>query len=281
MNTSEESFLIKITGQDYHFEQKIDSLQRSKIVSFLNIPSQPSITPVEVYDENLPVVVSSNNTSSYSPSEYLLQKNATTNPQKIAVFLMYVEDVLFQASAGKEQIKDLFEKSKQNMPTNFTRDFDQAIRFGWISGASDGGKYYLTVTGRSAIEKGFSVIDNKNRRTVNHKNVKKKVKTEIREEIEKLDVNNSQNLKEYWKLNKGDKILWLLTVADNQGITDVNFKELSRLATKKHDNILAKSITALLSSHEKNNRVVSPLVGNVRKLKILKLGIDYITNNAG
>ncbi len=273
---NEEKFLIKITGDNFHFEQQINELQKAKIVSFLVLPS--NILPVEeVVDQNLPVSkITSNvtpNNSTISLREYLLKIDPVTNAQKIVVFTMYLEDVELLQTVSKEQIKDLFVQAKEPLPQNFTRDFDSAIKLTWISSSKEENEYYLTTIGREAIMSKFKDVGT---RTNIRKNGKghKKSSLPIREQIENFDFSNIDT---YWKLHsKGDKILWLVVQASVQGINDLNLREISRLAEKIHDNLPMKNIYALIAVHEKKSRASLGLVNNNRILRPLKPGLDYI-----
>lgn len=279
---TDNSYTIKILKEGFTFEQQIDELQKAKIITFLNIPSVTTplegavaspITVTSPTEESvqIPSKASSGN-SVVSPREYILQKKPISNSQKIATFFLYLEEAFLLPSVDKDQVKELFVTARESMPQNFSRDFDSAIRSGWISPANEQGKYYLTTTGRQVIENGFKEII----KNISHKSSKggKKVILSIRSEVEGLDLSNTER---YWALkSKGDRILWLTAKALEAGISDLNLKELSRLAEKIHDNIPQKSINALIAFNEKNGKIAMPLINDIRVLRILKPGIDYI-----
>lgn len=88
-----------------------------------------------------------------SPIEVIQQKNPATNAQRIAVFAYYREKVEGQSRFSKEELRTYFPKAKQPAPQNFDRDYQQAIRLGWIY--DDGTDSYLTSKGLETVEAGF------------------------------------------------------------------------------------------------------------------------------
>jgi hypothetical protein len=279
-----KTYTIKITGEKFSFEQNISEIQKAKIIAFLNLPSD---IPLEDKDSNSyeseqtkAIPISRTPNGSTSPAEYILEKNASTNVEKIAVFLMYFEDVLLRVSVRKEEIKGLFESTKQIMPKNFTRDFDKAVGIGWVSQANEQGKYYLTNTGRKAVLNNFmNVGTTSSTISIKRKVHKKKLISQVRDEVENLDVKNDGN---YWKLSKGNRVIWLTFQAELKGIKNLNLKEISRLADKQHDNIPAKNIFSLTVRQEKDGLISLSPENNITVVKLLQKGIDFIKNyNAG
>jgi hypothetical protein len=88
-----------------------------------------------------------------TPLEVIQQKTPATNPQRIAVFAYYREKVEGLSRFAKEDIRPYFAKAKQHPPKNFDRDYQQAVKQGWIY--DDDAESYLTSKGLEAVEAGF------------------------------------------------------------------------------------------------------------------------------
>lgn len=276
----DQKFTIEISNQEFHYKQSIDLIQKAKIISFLELPdaqlididtSKSTSTPELGINSITPNVSGSINKS---PREYLEDKNAITIPQKILVFISYLR-TLGNEYVSVDEIKQLFEKTREIMPTNFKRDFDKTIKKTWVSENSQG-KFYITDRGEEAVNTKFANIGSRGtrKRTIGGK----RIALPIRKEVSELDLSSSETegLKNYWDLKKVDKILWILAVAQSVGIDDLNYKEIAVLADKMRDSLPPKQITSLTSTHLKSNRIGTTLINNIRVLRILKPGIDYL-----
>lgn len=278
MYNSNINYNLKISGDNFSHEQKIDGMQLAKIISFLLLPMS-NLTRSE--DTEIPVSItdSSPKIQHLSAGEYINDKNPTTNPEKIAVFLLYIRETMLQEVASREEIIDLFERARQVMPKNFKRDLDKAISFGWVDYSKENGKYRLTISGEEAINTGFKT---KIRKVGKKKNGSgKKISVEISDNVLNLEVKpNIEGVKDYWSLTKGERIIWLLLQAKLQNIESLNLKEIEKLSAKMNDNIRQKDIPALIESQNKKGRVHSTLSSsNIRILKILQPGIDFLKSN--
>lgn len=109
---------------------------------------------------------------------------------------------------------------------------------------------------------------------------KKQVKTSIRPEIENIDLQKgTTELKDYWSLSKGQRIVWILYLAQINGFDSLNYKEITKIAQKIKDNIPEKQISALTNTSIKNRRIATDLSNNVRIIRILEPGIRSLQKN--
>ncbi len=88
-----------------------------------------------------------------SPVELVQEKKPATNPQRLALFAYYRERVEGLSRFAKEDLKAYFAKAKQPPPQNYDRDFNKAVKVGWIY--EDGEDSYLTSKGLELVEAGF------------------------------------------------------------------------------------------------------------------------------
>jgi hypothetical protein len=88
-----------------------------------------------------------------SPVELIQQKSPATNAQRLALFAYYREKVEGLSRFSKDDLRPYFAKAKQPPPQNFDRDYQKAVKLGWIY--DDGGDSYLTSKGLEIVEAGF------------------------------------------------------------------------------------------------------------------------------
>jgi hypothetical protein len=88
-----------------------------------------------------------------SPVELIQQKSPATNPQRLALFAYYRDKVEGLSRFSKEDLRLYFAKAKQPSPQNYDRDYNQAVKLGWIY--DDDADSYITSKGIEAVEAGF------------------------------------------------------------------------------------------------------------------------------
>lgn len=276
-----KKYVLKISGDKFSHEQEIDNIQKAKIISFLMLPDS-NLIPI---NKSIPTQEGgshqaiSPNSIRITSREYINEKNPATAPQKIAVFAGFLKDIKKQEFFTKEDIKQQFEEAKESLDlNNYNRDFNITLKKGWLS-KNTKGEYYLTGTGENGVKN--NKFERSTKRGIYKKrNGQKKSSSTIRKEIENLEITPSvPGYKYYWKLNKGDRVLWILAQAHDKGITDLSSKEISALSEKLSDLIESKQITALVASHIKFERMYPRVINNIKVLKISQPGIDYIKNS--
>ena len=85
--------------------------------------------------------------------ELMQQKNPGTNGQKIALFAYYREKYEGLSRFSRDDLKSYFATAKQQPSANYDRDFNKAVRKGWIH--ENGADSYLTSKGVEAVEGSF------------------------------------------------------------------------------------------------------------------------------
>lgn len=86
--------------------------------------------------------------------EFLQQREAATNSQRIACFAYYREKVEGFGNFSKSDLADYFPLAKLPAPgNNYGRDYNNAVKAGWIH--DEGAKSYLTQKGEGAVDSGF------------------------------------------------------------------------------------------------------------------------------
>lgn len=89
--------------------------------------------------------------------EFLEESEAKRNPDKITVIGRYILQHEGRHDFKRDELKGRFRDAGEGIPANFGRDFNWAVRNGWIAEDPDHrGSYYVTKKGAEAIERRFS-----------------------------------------------------------------------------------------------------------------------------
>jgi hypothetical protein len=92
-----------------------------------------------------------------SAREYLMSvPSAKEHPQQMTVIGHYLTETTGKDSFSLDDLRAGFDKAKEPVPKNPTRDLAAAIKKGWIaSQANDDKSLYVTSSGLQAIQTGF------------------------------------------------------------------------------------------------------------------------------
>lgn len=89
--------------------------------------------------------------------EFLDECKARRNPDKIAAIGAYLIDYEGATTFQRGDVKSKFRSAGEAPPGNFSRDFSWVVSNGWIAeDVNESGQFYVTGTGRKAIEERFS-----------------------------------------------------------------------------------------------------------------------------
>jgi hypothetical protein len=96
---------------------------------------------------------------SLTVGEFISEVGATRNPDKITAVAAYLTRERGQERFSSVEVKAEFPHAGEAVPANFSRDFKWAVDNKWIAADPNAGKdqYFITKTGLSAVEAGFSV----------------------------------------------------------------------------------------------------------------------------
>jgi hypothetical protein len=86
--------------------------------------------------------------------ELMLEKNPATNTERITLFAYYRERFEGNSRFDRADLEPYFAKAKVSPPGNYARDFNEAVKRGWIH--EDGSDSYITSRGIEAVESGFT-----------------------------------------------------------------------------------------------------------------------------
>jgi hypothetical protein len=89
--------------------------------------------------------------------EFLTDADAKRMPDKIVTIGEYLMSQAGQEDFSGDDVRDRFRAAGEVAPANFSRDFKWTISNGWVAeDPKNPGRYYVTQTGRAAIQAKFS-----------------------------------------------------------------------------------------------------------------------------
>lgn len=86
--------------------------------------------------------------------ELVNEKRPGTNAQRLALFAYYREKSEGSSRFSRDDLRPYFAKARIAPPGNFDRDFNDAVKKGWIHEDKD--ESYLTSKGLESVEAGFA-----------------------------------------------------------------------------------------------------------------------------
>lgn len=271
------SIKITISGDGLHFEGDTTLFKASQVIAFLG--TENDIVTQQPYQSSFTNAVLDKPKLS-SPREALIASKAKTNAQKIAVIGKYLMDRDSVDSFSAKEVRETLKKSGEPLPANFSRDIADSVKFGYIYHAGKNrDQYAITEVANEKITAGFG---NDESVLVSNKSSKKRKKSPgisvaVRDEIKSIDIPDSFKGVTFWNdgLNKGERILWLLAIADEKGVSELFSQEIAYLASKMKDDIPAKNVPSLVDSHFKKTRIK---ITNNGSFQLLKSGFNHIEN---
>jgi hypothetical protein len=91
--------------------------------------------------------------------EFIVETSPQTFPQKICAAGYYLTDVKGAASFSKDEVRAALADAREDMPANFTRDFNDAAAKSFVaSKQGEAGRYIIPKTGRTAVLSHFQDV---------------------------------------------------------------------------------------------------------------------------
>jgi hypothetical protein len=270
---------VTLDGGGLHFSSNTDLFKAGQIIAFLNAatPLQGSGSPNLQTTRPFATLGTPNKTS---PRQAILDANARTNPQKIAVLAQYWKDM---GDNGKEtfnsmDLKPLFARAGEPTPMNFNRDLREAKRLNYIYEPQSEGEFVLTEYGEEMIRTRFQEAEAAPRRTSPESRRSSQVKT-LNEAVQNLKIMPTlDGYPLYHRLEtKAIKILWILAFAVEHKIEALSSGEIEYIAHKLRDKIPSNSLTPLTQGSYKRGFITRNKEG---KWEILQDGLDFLKTSS-
>ena len=278
---------LEMSGQ-LSFSDDITIAQAAAIISFLHSPDSvlggssaigtrsPSVGPVS------PSAVSSAGVA--SPREAIDVTGARTNPEKIVALAAYILQDGELDTFSLDQIRPQFQRAREPMPKNLSRDLDTAIVAGWVDTGAKG-QLYLTSKAAGVLEEGFEAIrakrasaGSKARGTGKPSRRLPLQRPGLFDDVDEFPT-EIEGVPSYHQIaTKRDKVLWASLAAKQAGFELLNHKELSWLTEHFGDTVLVNHIGVNFALLQKAGLMNKTTDGRMR---IKPAGESYLRSLAG
>jgi|CXWL01.1.fsa_nt_gi hypothetical protein len=269
---------IRITGK-VTYEDDITPSQAAQIITFLDSGHGATLGAGERAGAR------AGGPNVAGPRAALDASGATTNPEKIVALAAYVlQDggETFKLDAVKVQ----FQRARETMPKNLSRDLGSAISSGWIEESETRGEYYLTNKVDNLLRDGFGVKakvtasrtrlrspSSKPRKTGAAKSTKG-AKPDTFAAIDEFPV-TMEGFPSYHKMKSNkNKLLWAVRFAKDHDIKGLSVKDIAWLTDQLGHGVPAQQVTAAFGSARKPGYATRSTVDGT--IRILPTGEEYL-----
>ncbi|MFB7375244.1 hypothetical protein ACFC0D_36035 [Streptomyces sp. NPDC056222] len=262
MNAMNQDVHLALSGR-ITFEQDISVAQAAQVIGMLQAPlglDPPSLShePLALPPSSAPRAEEEAIESPApektrrtrlveSPRQALELSGAKTYPEKITTFAAYLLQEEDRETFTQSDIRRLFQRSRDRIPTHFSREFDKAVRAGWIHEGEVKGDHYVSEAAKDILETGFSDVRSKRggKRgtsvpTARGSGRRKPRSVPVPDAFADLDdiPSTIDGIVPYHRVRlKRDKLLWVLKLAKDLGIEGLQGAEAAWLADKLGDAI--------------------------------------------
>ncbi|MER8046577.1 hypothetical protein [Streptomyces sp. NPDC094032] len=243
------------------FEQDINVAQAAQVIGMLQAPSGlesstlshelPALPPAvalttEEEAEEPPALEGARRPRlAESPRQALELSGAKTHAEKMTAFAAYLLQEEGHQTFTQSDIRRMFQRSRERIPSHFSRDFDQAVRAGWIHEGEVKGEHFISDAAKDVMENGFTELRSKRRGKrggsdpVSRGGRKKPRTAPPPEAFAGLDIPSTiDGVLPYHRVKlKRDKLLWVLMLAKGLGIEGLQGAEAAWLTDKLGDAI--------------------------------------------
>jgi len=272
--------MLSMEGQ-LSYSDTISIAQAAQIITFLNagVNLAPTGTSVQgAYTGDVQETAPAPTLNASSPREALDISGAKTGPEKIVALAAYLLQDGELETFTLEQIRPQFQRAREPMPKNMSRDLDAAIQSGWIHSSSTRGQFYLTSTVESVLEQSFEEIRTKKGSSPRGRSAQRSrriplPKPETFNGIEEFPtemrgVPNFHDIK-----TKRDKMLWTIKSAKEAGFASLTHKEIAWLTDHFGEAILVNHVGVNFGYLQKAGLANKNTEG---KIRILPRGETYL-----
>jgi hypothetical protein len=160
--TSPETPVYRLTleGNGIHVERDIDETAVLAVMSALMggdagiARPRPTIKPGGIF---VRPEQGAGGARGQSLREFLNEVGAKRNIDKIVAIAVYLEDERAYDAVTSAQLRSEFKTAREPIPGNLPRDLHAAVAAGWLANSpGSGDEYYVTKSGRHAVEERFS-----------------------------------------------------------------------------------------------------------------------------
>ncbi|MFI1434884.1 hypothetical protein [Streptomyces lydicus] len=218
------------------------------------------------------------------PRQALDLSGARTYPEKVTALAAYLDQQEEHESFTQSDVRRLFQRARERIPSHFSREFDKAVRAGWIHEGETKGEHYLSEAAKDVVTTGFD--DLRGGRGSQRKSSGTAARGSGRRKPRRLTVPDAfaefdqipstiDGITPYHRIKlKRDKLLWTLKLAKELGIDGLQGPEVTWLTDKLGDAIPTRD----MNGHFKGLRreaYASQSIGD-RAMRITQTGEEYL-----
>ncbi|MFD4321442.1 hypothetical protein [Streptomyces sp. NPDC058548] len=290
---------LALTGR-ITFEQDINVAQGAQVIAILQAPagliratpgpeqpgSLPELSPAR--EESVRELPSRGRPARQplpeSPRHALDASGAKTVPERITAFAAYLTLVEGRETFGHQDLRRLFERARERIPTHFSREFDKAVRAGWIHERTERGSYYLSDSLLNLLEDGYESHRSKRTRTsstsasTTRANARRKPRTlAVPDDFSEIDhiPTSLGAVPPYQQIKlKRDRLLWAIKLAKELGVAALKTSDVTWLTDKLGDAILSRDIAAHFKGLHRDGLANRSVIDNA--MRITEKGEEYL-----
>jgi hypothetical protein len=262
---------LKIMGSGMTVDQDITLTQAGKIIAFLGSESEMTDAPTiggQLIHAGVATIEHEPAASArLSVREMIDEAKPNTHAQRITVFGHFVAQGHPDGFFTNDEVKEQYQLAREKLTLHFSREVDKAISTGWIEPVrGEKNTFFVTRKGEDAVANAFN---NSGKVRAKAKPAGTKSATISEDDVSEA-VRNVQPVlptlpgyPNYHKLkSKGLKIMWLLAMAEKQGIDRLSTKELAFFAGKLRDKLEIRDISGHTVTGAKNGWVTKDNAAN-------------------
>jgi hypothetical protein len=144
----EKTFEVSIVGDGVTVKRTIDEELAGAVLALV-VGRRQAHSPDAIGSSRTPDV------APISIGEFLGEVKAAHHSEKIAAIAVFLSE-RGKGTFTKEDLKTQFQAAGEPLPRNYARDFAVAVARKWIASANTAGEFYVTNTGRRAVQNTFS-----------------------------------------------------------------------------------------------------------------------------
>jgi len=162
-------FELKLDGNGIRVERRVDAATAWRVLAALMeadgaAAASPSVPAMAAPQTAAPAAArqppangqpASPGQSVHSLREFLDAHEPGRNVETIVAIATYLKAHRGMDTFTKEDVRKGFREASEPVPGNYGRDFNWARSAGWIANTDTRGGYYVTETGRKAVEANF------------------------------------------------------------------------------------------------------------------------------
>ncbi|NGO42063.1 hypothetical protein [Streptomyces ureilyticus] len=292
---------LVLTGR-IEFQQDISVAQGARVIGLLQASPEPELPasrpepvalppPLALEAEEAPPELPARESAPprkriEGPRQALELSGARTIPERMTAFAAYLLKAEGHETFTQGDIRRLFQRARDRVPSHFTREFDKAVHAGWIHEGETKGEFYLSQTAQGVFEDRFDALRGKRSRkpdsaaSSSRGTVRRAPRpVPVPEPFSSLDhiPTTLDGVIPYHKVKlKRDKLLWALKLAKQLGIDALQSPEAAWLTDKVGDGLPTRDMYGHFMGLSRQGYANRSMIDNA--MRITEAGEEYLAS---